>query len=431
VVKLNLKGRKKVIKMTEREFAARIAALGGTAYIAGGWVRDYLRGVAAKDKDYVIEGVAKTDFVKAFSAAEPVGSSFPVYLIDIDGVKCEVAFARCEKKNGTGYKGFDVFFDTSVSIVEDLYRRDTTVNSMAWRIADGKIIDPYNGRADIAKKILRPVSEHFCEDPVRAIRAARQAAELGFSLTEEIVAAMRRCKKEIGGEPSARFVNELKRALNAKKPSVFFRALQRADILAAIYPWLYALIGQSQPPEYHPEGDAFEHTMAVVDFVAAKNISEDAVFCALVHDIGKGVTPKEALPHHIGHEQAGLKVLDDWNSKMTLPKAWLKKARFVISEHMRVAVLKKAGKIVDFVVALEKNPLTIAEFAAVIAADNGGRLPLALRLYDAIREKIASIDYKAIQARAKEKNQQAKIACLVREARLKACQEIILQEVQP
>ena len=356
--------------LREKIFAEKIQAHGGRVYIAGGWVRDKVRGVKAKDKDYVVSGLAEKLFCRLFPPAEKVGKSFPVYLLAVDGKKCEIAFARREKKTGPGYRGFAVFCDATVTIEEDLYRRDTTMNSMAWELPNGRLLDPYDGQADIQKKMIRATSAHFLEDPVRALRAARQAAEMEFSIEAATVMLMRQCRSELAAEPQERFLQELVRALHCPRPSLFFRALQAADLLAITFPEIFALIGKTQPVDVHPEGDAFAHTLQLVDQVAALDCRPLVRFAALVHDLGKGVTPVADLPQHHGHDANGLAVLAAWSARMTFPRPWLAGAVFAIREHMRAPQLNKTGKIVELLLAAEKNPLGLAGFQAIILADN-------------------------------------------------------------
>lgn len=363
--------------MKEAEFVAKVKSIGAEPYIVGGWIRDYLRGAEPKDKDYMLCGCREEAFQCLFPAASRVGKAFPVYLLEIGGEICEVAFARRERKQGKGYRGFAVEYGPEVTVEEDLYRRDTAMNSIAVRLADGKIIDPYGGRADIEAGRIRAVSKHFCDDPVRALRAARQAAELGFEIEEGTYAYMKTCGGEIEEEPGERFLEELKKALATAKPSVFFRALNKAGLLQVIFPELAALIGKTQPKAFHPEGDAFEHTMLIVDKVAADTSSLTARFAGLAHDLGKGRTPQEMLPHHYGHEERGLEVLQGWNRRITLPRNWLKAASFVIREHMRAPRLGKAGKIAALLLSLPKSGLAIEEFNAIIRADHGS-LPVYL-----------------------------------------------------
>lgn len=356
--------------MREEDFVAALRKCGARVFIVGGWVRDQIRGVKAHDKDYMVAGIEEKTFANLFPEAEKVGKSFPVYLVAIDGKKSEVAFARKERKTGSGYCGFAVEYDPSVTLEEDLYRRDTTINSLAMELPSRQIHDLYGGIADTRRGIIRAISEHFCEDPVRALRAARQAAEFGFAIEDNTYRLMAACRDELAGEPAERLLGELRRALRAPKPSVFFRCLNRTGILAITFPELAALIGKTQPAAFHPEGDAFEHTMLVVDKVAAQTSSVLARFAGLVHDLGKGTTPKEMEPHHYGHEERGLEVLTAWNQRMTLPRDWLQAGGFVIAEHMRAPLLGKEAKIVDLLLRIDRSNLSWEEFLAVIMADH-------------------------------------------------------------
>lgn len=357
--------------MREEEFVKAVEGAGGTVYLVGGWVRDHLRGATPRDKDFVITGLEREAFAELFPAASLIGHAFPVYLVEIDGVRSEVSFARRERKSGHGYRGFAVDFGAEVTIEDDLFRRDTRINSMAYRLPAMELIDPYGGRSDLAHCVIRATSHHFSEDPVRALRAARQAAELGFVIEDGTRTLMADCATELEEEPTERIVHELSRALAAPQPSLFFEALAHASLLESVFPEIFALKGKTQPPQYHPEGDAYCHTMQIVDVVARKTQTIEARFAALVHDIGKGQTPEEMLPHHYGHEQRGLLVLDAWNRRMTLPKSWLMAAHFVIKEHMRAPLLKKTGKIADLLLAVEKSGLSFADFRRIICADHG------------------------------------------------------------
>ena len=357
--------------MREEEFVKAVEGAGGTVYLVGGWVRDHLRGATPRDKDFVITGLEREAFAELFPAASLIGHAFPVYLVEIDGVRSEVSFARRERKSGHGYRGFAVDFGAEVTIEDDLFRRDTRINSMAYRLPAMELIDPYGGRGDLAHRLIRATSHHFSEDPVRALRAARQAAELGFVIDDGTRTLMADCAAELEEEPTERIVHELSRALAAPQPSLFFEALAHASLLESVFPEIFALKGKTQPPQYHPEGDAYCHTMQIVDVVARKTQTIEARFAALVHDIGKGKTPEEMLPHHYVHEQRGLLVLDAWNKRMTLPKSWLMAARFVIKEHMRAPLLKKTGKIADLLLAVEKSGLSFADFRRIICADHG------------------------------------------------------------
>ncbi len=365
----------KNLRMVEVEFAKKINALGGTAYLVGGAVRDKIRGVEAHDRDYCLTGIVENIFAENFPDAQKVGKSFPVYLMDIDDKMCEVALARTERKSGTGYHGFKVNFDPTVTIEQDLYRRDTTMNAMAFDILREKLIDPFGGREDTLNKKIRATSKHFMDDPVRALRAARQAAQFCFEITEETLMAMNLCGIELKAEPGERIFAELEKALQTEKPSIFFRNLERAGLLEIIFPEIADLRGKTQPVEFHPEGDAYEHTLNIVDEVAKVNPKPEVRFAALAHDLGKGRTPLEMLPHHYGHDKIGLEVLREMSARIRLPNDWKKIAELVIFEHMRAAVITSAGKIVDLLMKIHKSKMSVADFNDVINADNHGLPP--------------------------------------------------------
>ena len=357
--------------MQEMAFVKQVRAAGGKVYAVGGWVRDQLRGVSPKDKDYVVAGLTAEAFTALFPEAKCVGISFPVFLLPMGKWSAEIALARRERKRGTGYRGFAVEADGTVTIEEDLFRRDTTINSMAMELPGERLIDPYGGQNDIDKHLIRAVSSHFMDDPIRALRAARQAAEFDFSVTPETISYMTACQDELCREPGERILGELTRALSSPRPSVFFRVLRQAGLLEAVFPEIHALIDKTQPAFFHPEGDAFEHTMYIVDAVAAEN--EDVVtrFAALAHDLGKGTTPSEMLPHHYGHEDRGIEVLDAWGKRLPFSTRWWETARFVIAEHMRAPRLNKPGKIVRLLLALSRLPIGAAGFSLIIQKDHG------------------------------------------------------------
>ncbi len=383
--------------LTETTFIKKINDNNGEVYIVGGWVRDMIAHNIPKDKDYVICKMTEILFCRLFPQAQKVGNAFPVYLMNIDNKLCEIAFARKEKKQGHGYKGFTVNYDADLTIEDDLLRRDTRINSIALKLPERTLIDPFNGVYDIKNKIIRAVSSHFQEDPVRALRAARQAAEFNYIIDELTLQQMQNCAAELLYEPSERIINELSRALAANKPSTFFRYLQKANLLTVTFPEIAALIGQTQPVIYHPEGDSFEHTMLILDKTALQTTDIAARFAALAHDLGKGLTPQSMLPHHYGHEKSGLLVLQKWNKRIILPKRWYNSASFVISEHMRAAHLTKPGKIADLLLSAEKNPLGIDNFSIIIHADNKS-LPCYLEDSKLILKLFHEIDIKKCPA---------------------------------
>lgn len=379
--------------MEEATFINKVNNIGGKVYLVGGAVRDIFRKVEAQDKDYCITGITETDFNLIFPDAFKVGNSFPVYKVNIDDQLCEVAFARRECKSGKGYRGFKVTFDPTVTIEEDLYRRDTTMNAIAIELPISKVIDPYNGVEDITNKRIRMISKHFADDPVRALRAARQSAQFQFDITDDTILAMNKCGEELAGESSERIFKELHLALQTDKPSIFFRNLNRAGLLEIIFPELWQLIGKTQPTEFHPEGDAFEHTMNIVDEVAKVNIKPEVRFVALVHDLGKGTTPQSMLPHHYGHDLRGLEVLNEWSRRVTFPRDWLKPAKFVIERHMHAPLYKKPGKIVDLIMKIPSSGLSFSDFNDIIFADHKS-LPDYLKYSEQIYNELLKVNGK-------------------------------------
>ena len=299
-------------------------------YKVGGFVRDHVMGVQAKDVDYVVTGATEAEllanppfYIKSFSK---VGAEFPVYLDDSGN---EWALARRERKNGTGYHGFEVEFGPEVTIEEDLSRRDLTINAMAMEVFDDmktrlvNVIDPFNGRQDIENKVLRHTSDAFAEDPVRVLRLARFRARLGSEWTvapETVALVSSMAKKGVLNELTAERVwKELSRALMEAHPRLFFDTLLECDALHVLFPEVYRLKTALEARRWHPEGDAYEHTMLVLTQAAINDGDLEARMAALVHDFGKGLTPRDQLPKHYGHEMTGVKVAQDFCNRLTAP----------------------------------------------------------------------------------------------------------------
>ncbi len=268
-------------------------------YCVGGAVRDRLLGLTVQDHDWVVVGSTPEDMVA--NGFQPVGKDFPVFLHP--ETHEEYALARTERKTARGYQGFVVYAAPDVTLEQDLLRRDFTINAIA-QDADGKLIDPHNGIADLRAGILRHVSMAFSEDPVRILRAARFAARFGFAIAPETLNLMRDMVNsgEVDALVAERVWQELARGLMDKKPSRFFETLRSCGALAKIIPEVDALFGVPQPEKYHPEIDCGIHTMLVVDDAAQHDYTLEVRFAALTHDLGKATTPKDILPRHIGHE---------------------------------------------------------------------------------------------------------------------------------
>ncbi len=269
------------------------------SFVVGGAVRDALLGLPVQDRDHVVVGATPEEMVAA--GFTPVGSDFPVFLHPRSHE--EYALARTERKTARGYKGFQVYASPDVTLQEDLARRDLTINAMAFD-ENGALIDPYGGAADLRAGILRHVGEAFVEDPVRILRVARFAARFGFTVAQQTAQLMTAMVNsgEVDALVPERVWQELSRGLMETRPSRMLTVLRDCGALARLLPEIDRLFGVPQPPQHHPEIDTGVHILLVVDYAAARNFALPVRFAALMHDLGKGTTPKEILPRHHGHE---------------------------------------------------------------------------------------------------------------------------------
>ena len=304
--------------MTEREL---MESLGGKLYRVGGCVRDGLLGKKASDVDYVLTGVClpNVDLPKV------AGKDFPVFLVEVNNVICEVAMARKERKVGVGYKGFEFYCDPSVSIEDDLIRRDLTINAMAIDIATGELIDPYGGQRDLAAGILRHTSEAFAEDPLRVYRTARFAARFGFRVADETRRMMFGLKDELVTLTPERVGLELCKALVCPYPDKFFTEL--AGMLDVHFPEIEAL----KVADRHDE-TAFLHTMTAI--YRGNGLRER--FALLVHDLGKGLS--ENPPKHNGHEDHEY-LVTALGDRLRLPKRLVQFGCLIMRNHMKLKKL--------------------------------------------------------------------------------------------
>lgn len=346
-------------------------------YLVGGAVRDELLGYPYTDKDYVVVGSTAEQMLQ--QNYRPVGKDFPVFLHP--DTKEEYALARTERKTGTGYKGFDIYASPEVTLEQDLQRRDLTINAMA-KNAEG-VVDPYGGQADLKAKMLRHVSPHFKEDPLRVLRVARFAARyahLGFRIAPETMALMKEMVST--GEVSAlipeRVWQEISRSLGEKSPDVFFETLRQCGALAAILPEIDALYGVPQPEKHHPEIDTGVHTMMVLRQAVALSDSKIVRFAALMHDLGKGLTAKENWPSHYGHETKGLVALKELVNRLRVPNDYADLAEKVMAYHTHChrAFELKASTLLNMFEALGffRQPEKLTLFLLACEADSKGRL---------------------------------------------------------
>ena len=269
-------------------------------YVVGGAVRDALLGRPCDDRDYVVVGATPEAMVA--QGFRPVGRDFPVFLHP--KTHEEYALARTERKSGRGYHGFTFHTAATVSLEEDLARRDLTINAMAQG-EDGRLVDPFHGQQDLKAKILRHVSPAFSEDPVRILRLARFAARFpDFSVAPETLALMQSMVTagEVDFLVAERVWQELAKGMMEARPSKMFEVLRACGALARLLPEVDALFGVPQRAEFHPEIDAGVHTLMALDMSATRSLSLPARFAVLCHDLGKAMTPADILPRHHGHE---------------------------------------------------------------------------------------------------------------------------------
>ena len=300
-------------------------------WMVGGAVRDGLLGLPVIDRDWVVVGETPERMLAA--GFTPVGKDFPVFLHP--QTKEEVALARTERKTAPGYHGFQVHADPGVTLEDDLMRRDLTINAMAQDEA-GRITDPHGGQRDLQAKLLRHVSPAFAEDPVRILRLARFAARFtDFTVTPETEALMRRMVDagEVDALVSERVWQELSRGLMEAKPSRMFEVLRSCGALARLLPEVGRLWGVPQRAEHHPEIDTGSHLMMVLDMSARLNAALPVRFACLCHDLGKGTTPADALPRHIGHEERSVKLLRALCERLRVPTDCRALAEVVAREH--------------------------------------------------------------------------------------------------
>ena len=304
-------------------------------YMVGGAVRDRLLGLPVHDRDWVVVGATPEQMVA--QGFLPVGRDFPVFLHP--QTREEYALARTERKSGRGYRGFVVQASPDVTLEEDLARRDLTINSIAEcvdpAVARG-LFDPYNGQKDLQNRTLRHVTDAFREDPVRILRVARFAARFtDFSVAPETMALMRDMVD--GGEVDAlvpeRVWQELSRGLMEAQPSRMLTVLRDCGALQRLLPEVARLWGVPQRAEYHPEVDTGIHLMMVLDMAARLAAPLPVRFACLTHDLGKGTTPADVLPRHIGHEERSARLLKGLAERLRVPTDCRELADVVAREH--------------------------------------------------------------------------------------------------
>jgi tRNA nucleotidyltransferase (CCA-adding enzyme) len=348
-------------------------------YLVGGAVRDHLLGRAVVDRDWVVVGATPEQMLAAGYRA--VGKDFPVFLHGDS--KEEYALARTERKTGRGYHGFAFHADPTVTVEQDLERRDLTINAIAQH-EDGRLVDPYGGVADIEARLLRHVSDAFVEDPVRLLRVARFAARyapLGFTVADETMALMRHmvANGEVDHLVPERVWAETRKALAEPAPEVFVRVLRDSGALRVLFPEVDALYGVPQRPEFHPEVDTGIHIEMVLHAAAVLAPGDALVgYCALTHDLGKALTPEDVLPRHIMHEQRGIEPVREMSARLKVPAEYAFMAEMVCKHHLNahMAFELKASTLLRLLESLGalRRPERLETFLLACMADKRGRL---------------------------------------------------------
>ena len=352
-------------------------------YLVGGAVRDQLLGLPVKDRDWIVVGADPATLLSL--GYQQVGKDFPVFLNP--KTKEEYALARTERKSSAGYTGFICDFSPTITLEQDLIRRDLTINAMA-QSEDGEIIDPYGGKQDLENRILRHISPAFSEDPLRVLRVARFAARyhsLGFKIASETLALMAELAQsgELQHLTAERVWLETEKALNEKNPEIYFETLHKTGALRVLFPEINALYGVPNPVKHHPEVDSFIHTMLVLK--QAVNLTENnpilnksAVrFAAICHDLGKALTPQNILPHHYGHEQAGIKPTRSLCKRLKVPSYFQELAELTCEFHTHIhkAFELRAETVITLFNRFDvwRKPQRFQEFLQVCLADTRGR----------------------------------------------------------
>ncbi|BAO64949.1 multifunctional CCA addition/repair protein [Pseudomonas protegens] len=354
-------------------------------YKVGGAVRDRLLGRPVTDIDWVVVGASAEEMLaKGF---RPVGADFPVFLHPKSGE--EYALARTERKSGRGYGGFTFHASPEVTLEEDLIRRDLTINAMA-EDEQGRLTDPYNGQKDLEERLLRHVSPAFAEDPLRVLRVARFAARyagLGFRVAPETLELMRELSEsgELQALTAERSWKEISRALMEDQPQVFIQVLRDCGALAVLMPEIDALFGVPQPAVHHPEIDTGAHTLSVLLQAALHQQPLSVRWACLLHDLGKGLTPEEEWPRHIGHERTGLELIKAVNERFKAPRECQELALLVgqYHTHGHKALELKASTLLELLQSFDvfRRPQRFEEFIAACEMDARGRLGLESRPY--------------------------------------------------
>ena len=373
------------------DIARTVREAGGRAFIVGGWVRDRLRGEPSKDVDIEVYGIRQDDLstvLTPLGRVEPVGQSFPVYKVarpGDGGNAIDVALPRRESKRGRGHKAFDVEGDPAMSPDEAARRRDFTINAISWDPLTDEYQDPFDGRSDLSRRLLRAVDvTTFGDDSLRVLRAVQFAARFGFALEEKTAALCRRIS--LDDLPSERIWGELEKLLlHARRPSAGLTLALELGVVDQVLPQLRPLVGCEQEPEWHPEGDVWIHTLMVID--KARELNDDldrprlitVMLGAVCHDLGKPATTAliDGRIRSIDHEQAGveptLALLDRVNVHSVDGFDVRAQVVGLVANHLKPGMFHKAANVGDGAFRRLAQKVDLELLARLARADCLGR----------------------------------------------------------
>ena len=371
---------------TVREVAEIVRNAGGRALLVGGCVRDGLLGGEPKDFDMECFGISSADLQKALSERfelDLVGVSFGV--IKLHGHDIDVATPRRETKLGLGHRAFEMECDPSLTIEEASARRDFTINAIYRDPLTDEILDPWDGRGDLGKRILRHVGVHFREDPLRVLRGMQFVARFGLTAAPETIEVCRGMTPE--GLAQERLMGEWSKLLLQGVEISKGLSFLRDTGWVRYYPELAALIGCKQAPEWHPEGDVWNHTLCCLDAYArardeaGRNPEEDLVvgLAVLCHDFGKpactAYDPAKKRIRSLGHDEAGVEPTLSFLRRLTNEERLFKEVPPLVRLHMRPFAMWRDKASDGAIRRLAANVVRIDRLLRVAAADDAGRPP--------------------------------------------------------
>ncbi|HMW17791.1 MAG TPA: multifunctional CCA addition/repair protein [Accumulibacter sp.] len=401
-------------------------------FAVGGAVRDELLGLPVQDRDYVVVGATPDELLTR--GFKPVGKDFPVFLHPQS--HDEYALARTERKTGPGYRGFAFHAAPDVRLEDDLARRDLTINAIA-RAADGTLIDPYRGADDLAAKVLRHVGPAFVEDPVRVLRLARFAARFAdFSIAPETMDLLKRMvnEGEVDHLVAERVWQELAKGLMERHPARLFEVLRECGALARLLPEVDRLFGVPQRADFHPEVDTGIHVLMVIEQAAQNAFSLPVRFAALLHDLGKGLTPAADLPRHPGHEQRSVELVEQVCSRLKVPGDCRDLALLVARFHGDIHRGEEltASTIVRLLESCDalRRPARFEQLLDACACDFHGRIGWQAVPYTPpalFRRALATVQSVDAATIARQTNEPAKIAALIHQERVRAVKRLLAE----